>query len=376
MRNTFAVLVLWLLTSTVHAQLNIELDDYARDRHKMPSLVEPAFDDGDCVYVPARFNMSAGDIVLSADPDGVIYKLLSSLGQQHSHSGMASSENSFRHNTAEADAIKTVDSGLIPQRLRASGDYSLRDAWPGMIDQTVEAASLTREFLVPGGLVLTAAEDEPWELAQARAQQRRRALDLLTRFQGYYSFFAYTDIGWGEPFTKSYGNGNMCSGSIYHAQRLANNNAWTPDSLRYYASEVRQPAAEVLYDELRRTIRDKPNWIGKIVFAINSLVGSSLDDFARRTANQIVNCMAFNDCGNTDTRWRNGVGGGTSLSPDDMLTLTYLNLFLSSWGGSDTMFDYNAVRPLEESGSYYCCKGHYNGNFLLDGYDTLTCSGG
>jgi hypothetical protein len=220
------------------------------------------------------------------------------------------------------------------------------------------------------------SEDDPAESAAARQEQRARALDLMTRFQGYYSFYAYTNIGWTDPFTKAFGSGNMCSGSIYHANRLANNVGWVAENLRYYPVDVRQPAAQVLFDELYRSIHEKPDWLGTIVFAINGLFGTSLDEFATRAANQVVNCMAYNDCGNTSARWQDGVGDGSSLAPDDVLTLAYMHLFVSGYGGEDTMFVYNAVKPLEQTGSYYCCTGFNLGSFVLDGFETLTCSGG
>jgi hypothetical protein len=379
MTNLTALLFAWLvIASSAHAQMNFELDNYAGRNHRLPDAVEPAFDeagDPDCVYIPARFNMTAGDVVLSTDPNGIIYKLLSSLGHQHSHSGMATSDSALRHNTADDDAIDVVDNGIIPQRLKGTGNNSVRDAWPGMIDQTVEAATTTHEFLLTGGLVLYSSEDDPWESAEARAQQRTLALDHMARFQGYYSFYAYTDITWRDPFTKAFGDGNMCSGTLYHANRLSNNVGWVPENVRFYPAEVRQPAAQLLFDELYRTIRDKPDWLGEIAFAINGLAGTSLNEFATRAANQVVNCMAFNDCENGGSRWQDGVGDGSSLAPDDVLNLTYLYALVSAWYG-DTMFVYNAVRPLEQTGSYYCCTGFNFGSYILDGFETLTCSGG
>jgi hypothetical protein len=379
MKNaTAALFVCLVVASSARAQLNFELDDYRSNDDEYISAVDSVFDaagDPDCVYIPSRFNMAAGDVVLSTDPDGIIYKLLSSLGYQHSHSGMATSETTLRHNTAIEDGIDTVDSNLVPQRLRGTGDHSVRDGWPGMIDQTVEAATSTREFLVTDGLVLHSWEDnDSWDTVVAHREQRERVLDQLARFQGYYSFYAYTNIAWDDPYTRAFGSGNMCSGSIYHAHRLAENVGWVPESVRYFPAAVRQPAAELLFNELRRTIRDKPDWFGELAFAISGLFSTSLDDFAKRAANQVVNCMAFDDCNNIQARWRQGVGDGASLAPDDMVTLAYVYAYYS--GGVDSAFLYNAARPLEEAGSYYCCTGFDLGDFILDGYKTLTCSGG
>ena len=367
-----------VIASSAHAQMKFELDDYGSGDDEYISAVDPWFDaagDADCVYIPARLNMAAGDVVLSTDPDSVIYKLLSSLGYQHSHSGMATSERALRHNTAVDGEIDTVDSNLVPQRLKGTGDHSLRDAWPGMINQTVEAATSTHEFLLPDGLVIYSwADADSWETRDARRAQRERALDQLARFRGYYSFHAYTDISWLDPYTRAYGAGNMCSGSIYHAHRLAENAGWGPEDVRYFPEDVRRPAADLLFDELRRLIHDKPDWFGEIVFAISGLVSTSLDDFSRRAANQIVNCMAFNDCNNTGERWRDGVGDGASLAPDDIMVLAFIHAFQD--GETEAPFLYNASRPLEEAGSYYCCKGWNSGSFIFDGYTTLTCSGG
>ncbi|HKU41944.1 MAG TPA: hypothetical protein VJR89_27490 [Polyangiales bacterium] len=379
MRNAIAALFACLtIAGSAHAQENFELDDYRRSFDRYTSAVDPWFDaagDPDCVYIPARFNMAAGDVVLSTDRDGIIYKLLSSLGYQHSHSGMATSEAALRHNTASEDEIDTIDSNLVPQRLRGTGDHSVRDAWPGMIEQTVEAATSTREFLVPDGLVLYSWEDnDSWDTIASHAEQRERVLDQMARLQGYYSFYAYTDVTWDNPYTRAFGSGNVCSGSIYHAHRLAENFGWGPEVVRYFPNRVRQPAADLLYNELRRTIRAKPDWFGEILFAISGLFSTSLDDFADRASNQVVNCMAFDDCSNTRGRWRQGVGDGASLAPDDLVTIAFLYAFGS--GGVDSEFLYNAVRPLEETGSYYCCTGWDSGDFFLDGYKTLTCSGG
>lgn len=379
MRNATAALFTCLaIASSASGQMDFELDNYRDKNREYNSAVDPWFDaagDPDCVYIPARFNMTAGDVVLSTDPNGIIYKLLSSLGYQHSHSGVATSESTVRHNTAEDDAIDTIDSNFVPQRLKGSGEHSLRDAWPGLINQTVEAATSTREFFVRDGLVLYTQDDNAsWETIDLHLQQRDRALDQLARFQGYYSFYAYTDIAWNDPYRRALGAGNMCSGTIYHANRLADNFGWGPENVRYFPEDVRQPAAQLLFNEMRRTVREKPDWFGEIVFAISGLVSTSLNDFAKRVAHQVVNCMAFNDCSNTGGRWQGGVGDGASLAPDDLVMLTFLYTFAA--GGADSEFVYNGIRPLEEAGSYYCCTGWDSGDFLLDGYKTLTCSGG
>ena len=319
--------------------------------------------------------MQRGDAVLSTDPNSVIFKLLNSLGQTYSHSGMAMSDRAIRHNTGYQDAIDTVDTGLLPQRLKGTGNFSLRDAWPGVVDQTVEAATSTMEFIIPNGYVLHSSPFDPMAALWAREGQRRAAADLMTRFRGWYSFFSYTNIHWADPFRTTAGDGNMCSGSIFHANRLANNIGWVNENVRHYPADVRQNAANLLFREIQSKVRAAPNWLGDVAFGINDFFGgTSLNTFAQRVANQFVNCMAFEDCNNTTARWQNGVGTGSSLSPDDLLNVAFWYTYVSAINGQDLGFVYNAARPIEVTGNYYCCADpvdpQSNAGFRM------SCSGG
>ena len=65
--------------------------------------------------------------------------------------------------------------------------------------------------------------------------------------------------------------------------------------------------------------------------------------------------MAFNDCGNRDPRWQSGVGTGKSLSPDDLLLMANLYALGHALAGTPNPFVYNASKPLQSSGQYYCC---------------------
>lgn len=348
-------LALACMASSVFAQENLELSDfpYGGEAPEAWTNNDNISRQDSCYIVPGRFNVERGDVVLSADPNGIIYKLLSSLGQRFSHSGMALSENSLRHNTADQTAFDTNDSFFIPQSLQSEGDHSLRNGWPGVITQSAEAAVTYREFIMQDGMVLYSNHMD----SMARQQALEAAASTLEQMQGWYRFFAYTDITWRDPFSKGWDDGNMCAGSIFHAHRLAGSMGWNFDTVRYYPADIRQPAAGLLYDQIRTTVRQAPDWIGHLGFSISELFGStSLNTFANRAANQFVNCMAFDDCGNTGSRWRNGVGPGNSLAPEDLYNLTYLYAMASAMAGQDSGFAYDAVRPLEATGSYYCCS--------------------
>ena len=349
-------LALACTASSVFAHEDLELDEFRNgdEAHERWSGNSNVSDQGGCYIVPGRFNVARGDAVLSSDPEGVIYKLLSSLGQRFSHSGMAMSDTSIRHNTADQNAFDTNDSFFIPQSLQSEGDSSLRNAWPGVITQTAEATATFREFIMQDGVVLYSTRME----SGVRQAAREAAASTIEQMQGWYRWFSYTDVSWRDPFHVNNDDGNMCAGTIFHAHRLVENQGWTFDAVRHYPAEIRQPAAELMYEQIRVKVREAPDWIGHLGFSISELFGAtSLNTFARRAANQFVNCMAFDDCGNTGTRWRNGVGPGSSLSPEDLYNLTYLYAMFEAWGnGEDYNFVYDSVKPLEATGSYYCCN--------------------
>jgi hypothetical protein len=351
-----------------NAQLtNFELDNYPTSTRSAPPgssswRSNPNVTPGStgCYYVPGRFNTANGDAVLSVAPGGVIYRLLTSIGQSYTHSGMALGSSSIRHNTMDERSIDTVDAFIIPQYLKPTGTKSLRDGWPGVMTHTVEAAATWREFNLLDGLVLYSFSPTgfPDSVAQTsfRADQRAAAGSQMRAFRGHYRLYAYTDMNWRDPFTLAGDDGNMCSGSIYHANARAGNMGWAPSVWVSYSADVRNGAAQTLYSAVRSDVKNGTAFPEIALLWLNELFGgTSLDDIATRAANQVVNCMAFNDCGNRGSRWRNGVGTGTSMSPQDLYNLAALYAFVSAWAGVDSGFVYNGAKPLEATGNYYCC---------------------
>src|SRR5205085_6183803 len=136
-------------------------------------------------------------------------------------------------------AFDTNDSFLIPQSLQSEGDHSLRNAWPGVITQSSEDALSSHEFILQDGMVLYSSKMD----SGVRAAALDAAASTMEQLQGWYRFFAYTDITWRDPFNQGSDDGNMCAGNIFHAHRLAGNFGWTFDTVRYYPADVRQPAA-------------------------------------------------------------------------------------------------------------------------------------
>jgi len=69
--------------------------------------------------------------------------------------------------------------------------------------------------------------------------------------------------------------------------------------------------------------------------------------------------MAFEDCGNTGTRWKSGVGEGWSLSPDNMLPAGVANPKGTAWGMSGwdpnniNSTWYDTVEAISYTGGYW-----------------------
>jgi hypothetical protein len=352
-------------------------------------------------WVPSRItNGSPGRAVLTRDPDGVVGKLLSSIGLYYSHSGMfVDSGYNIRHNTADPDKLKVVDSSgrgcptgfstCIPYSL--NGD-TLTSAQPGIITQSVANA-----FGAQGH-----PEFNFYDQENNGTLKDRNALVLLRRdvqsiggsiyytgaankmrqYEAYYSFYSYTDIWQTEPdptdpthiHVAADGNRrNMCSGTIAWALFSGGGfDVWP----WFYSAAVRNSAAPVLHRAVRdRVGKSVPNtastaFIGSMLLGpggggtLAVIVAAISDATKDRIANQMVNCMAFNDCYNTGTRWKNGVGDGMSLAPDNLVPVgrviedntSPLNQAwgMSGWDPANTWTKwYDAVEDILYTGGYW-----------------------
>jgi len=302
-----------------------------------------------CGHVPVVFtNARPGDVVLSSANGGIIKGLLSSIGQVNSHTGMVMTNPEFvtqiRHNTMTATAVKHVESGGIPRSFKATGSRSLRDGYPGMINQTAENAwgwHSNFEFNAANSVLLVGRSQHASKRAAGAAE--------FQRMVGWYRLFAYTDIHWSDYYDVDNNEGNMCSGSIAWSWVGRGEPGWM---LSQYSADVRNRAAPTLRDLAYRSIMAAdPGFVGTALNVFLNLAGADVrKPLAAAGSNQIVNCMAFNDCGNTGTRWRNGVGTGASLSPDDLRTLTGLNAAFGS-----TTFPYTTTTAISASGGYDYC---------------------
>jgi hypothetical protein len=354
MKNRYALLVgsmlstgLVLATNTAHA---IDFSNSALSKN--PNATQ----DGSCYRIPATINATRGDMVFSSAPSSVVADLMHAIGQTYTHIGMALDSGRIRHNTMDPNSIGREPS-KIPDHFRATGTNSMRDGAPGIITQTVRDAYASQTFYLSNGLVMSGTD--PNRLGATAAQ--------IEAFKGYYRLYAYTNPFWQDPYTLTGDSGNMCSGTLAIADIAAGNGQFwgTLD----YDADTRMTAAHALHDSVRSKIMNKVQGyevkFDSIAIPIDPITGSisaailkkKLTTFADNGSNQIVNCMAFDDCGNTGGGWQNGVGTGSTISPDDILYIAeYWALVAASAGVADP-FNYTTLDPVTVTGTFYCCNG-------------------
>lgn len=305
-------------------------------------------------WVPAGINASRGDAILSADGDGVIGALLGSINQSWTHSGM-SLDNGYtiRHNTMYMENIQVIYNtflGINTTPKHLNGDQ-LQSGNPGIITETTSnayGADGTVSFVYytykdgtyinNNALVLKPKSESTWR------SRLESAASQMSSVNAYYNVYAYTnhyDFTWSSSKVTS--RGQHCSGTIWWANNKAGNSFLTT----YYSPSLRQSGASVLFSSIRQAVSDDAGWFGNIIL---SLFDSGAKD---RVANQVVNCFAFDDCWNTGSRWKNGVGSGTAVSPDNLLPTGYSNLGGYYWGNQDANGAYSKPTPMTYYGGYW-----------------------
>jgi hypothetical protein len=292
-----------------------------------------------CYSLDRSFSIARGDIVLTTS-DGLIKDLLSSIGQYYTHTGMALSGSRVRHNSMDeslVDQIATRGLRQIPDRLKATGERSLRDGGPGMRTDSLNGYG----FRASTSLVLTGPREH--------RTGRGAAASAIEAMDGYYRLYAYTDMRWDDPEERALNAGNMCSGSIAWAAARAGK---LPKEARYtYTAEVRNGAAKVLFNSMKKRVRAAIPELIRFVMR-----DARLTTITENIANQVVNCMAFNDCGNVGPRWRKGVGAGSTISPDNLADLMHAFWFSAALTKRPNPYPYQWVAPVEVQSPVYCCR--------------------
>ena len=99
-------------------------------------------------------------------------------------------------------------------------------------------------------------------------------------------------------------------------------------------------AAKVLFNSVKKRV-------SKVIPEVLARVAPKrAEDLARNVANQLVNCMAFNDCGNIGDRWRKGVGTGSTISPDNLMDIMH-----TMWRAATHQGPAHVSLPLSVGGS-------------------------
>ena len=311
---------------------------------------------GDCwcdiyEWVPRRaVNASDGDVgVVPIDGRGseIVATVTQEIGQFHRHAVMFYGDGDYtRHDTmymadgedgSESDAggdYVEVRTPLIGE-VRLDGD-DLANGLPGAISQTVDDTyDLGR--LADTGLVLKPAQQMTFSrlggtvITEPNRSFFEAAVTAARSTSAYYKLSDYTDmdsmgLAWSSTRTGDL-RGSHCSGFVTDAfrdQGLSLANVTYPEALR-------QDVAEVLFDQVRDECRAETG-IWSDLLAGLTLHWSACTNIA----NQVVNCFADLGCDNTSNDWRDGVGSGSAVSPDNLLpdSFRYTGTRTYDWDGT------------------------------------------
>ncbi|HVV85302.1 MAG TPA: hypothetical protein VHE35_19705 [Kofleriaceae bacterium] len=294
------------------------------------------------VYTPRQVvNADDGDVGLvpilegSTKGDPIVRTALSSAGQLHRHAVMFhDSGRKTRHDTmyfADGDDGSTADAGgaYITVHAPLVGEIhldedELRNGTPGAITQTVDD-TYARGRLEDTGLVLKPRQlclVNPFNGVMSCSEPDRAAFagavsDALT-LEAYYKLSDYTDQdSMSKPFSLTrVGDlrGSHCSGYIA-ANFIGRGLAIAPV---HYDQPLRDLIANDVFDETRDEARAGTNFWKDFLAAVTLHWSGPTN-----VANQVVNCFAGFDCGDTSDTWAGGTGDGDANSPDNLLPVSF-----------------------------------------------------
>ncbi len=304
-------------------------------------------------------NARKGELVLSP-ACGMIGAMLKEIPdpQLFSHVGIMTAHGvEIAHSTASEERIadhKIEIEGPFGLRVPAGGvdPTVLQFAWPGALVQSVEDAfrgKLLRdpndkgytvgsfawgpvscngdETLISPRIVKPSrdTEDAVTQTLHDAAEEARR----IVRDEGtHYRFFAYTEADLREEdacadpphaYCRTLCDrciATMCSSFVWRSFKNIGVDLAEPedagdpnDGLFSYDEEARRAAANFLYAKIHNDVQDQADDIEDLI--VDWLL------VARRTANQVVNCFADDDCDDFEsTDWADP-GTGLTVSPDD-----------------------------------------------------------
>ena len=287
-----------------------------------------------CGSVAASWNVPAGAAVFTRS-SGPIRDVIDALGESRSHSMLSHGPgNGASHATMlppEQNEYSTPITGLCAQPLDAS---RLRDGYPGaaMIDDGglytyLYGNGATPEFVYyqlgdadGSNPALVLSDYVRWDAPAVQAPSREDGNAMLWLFQNgantahiNYSLYQFRDLERVHQGEDAWNDGMVCSTFLAWAQARSMVNVQQPLT---YPNDVIRGAARRLHDTVLDECRGSLGFWG----TIKAGVGCLFADVCERAANQVVNCMASGDCGDTTDAWAGIVEQpdtvATSISPD------------------------------------------------------------
>lgn len=314
-------------------------------------------------WVPSRIaNAERGDTLLATKSQGgPAGEILNTFGQIFVHAGIVTSDQHIRHMTMFSPLLPTKGAGLDEDKLE--------NGLPGIITDTIDQAFGLKESPHLANLDI----DSQYKYASSfqfsgavlvkpsNSQLRANALAAAKKIEnlrGYYRVYSYTrNDGLLDQNRMQKGVGSMCSGTVWHAHRFAGNNV---TNLPVYPANVRRIGTNALYEWTKGKVQDQVRdmrrglTIKNLFFHPGEFLGTGFNVAAsfianapNRIANQVVNCFAFNDCGNKSDRWRGGVGSGNTISPENLMPSYYHNPnFVADGYGYGVLGSYEPVQQI------------------------------
>ncbi|HWO12022.1 MAG TPA: hypothetical protein VNN80_21155 [Polyangiaceae bacterium] len=287
-----------------------------------------------CGSVAASWNVPAGAAVFTRGA-GPIRDVIDAIGESRSHSMLSHGPgNGVSHATMLPPAINEYSTPITGVCARPLNAAKLRDGYPGA--SMMDAGGLYTYLYgdaSPPEFVYFQLGDADGENLGATVQDyllsdapgievasRGDAAETLWRYHNAantdtinYSLYQFRDLEHVNYGDDAWNNGLVCSTFLSWAQARSGVNIEQPIT---YPNEVIRRAAYRLHDTVFNECQDSMGFWG----SIKAAVGCLFVDVCDLAANQVVNCMAEGECGDTTDRWKRVVDApgtvATSISPD------------------------------------------------------------
>ena len=313
-------------------------------------------------WVPRRVaNADDGDVgIVPIDGRGseVVATVTEAIGQLHRHAVMFYDDGRYtRHDTmymSDGEDGSESDAGGDYVRVRQPligavrlDEDDLTNGLPGAISQTIDD-TYDRGRLAATGLVLKpelriTLTRTGMTFSEPDRASFEAAVTAARSTAAYYKLSDYTDMDsmsrpWSSTRTGDL-RGSHCSGYVTHffrAEGLSVADVTYPEA-------IRQDVAEILFDEVRGQCRNQTNAWSDFLAVISGHWSACTN-----VANQVVNCFADRGCGDLTNGWRNGVGPGVAVSPDNLLpdSFRFHGSTEYDWDGIELTAEVNGAIPL------------------------------